>query len=107
MEWTPIVVAVVVLIGTLVVGYWQFGRKAEPKPPGQGDRALDEIFERLERLEREHADVLRENTLLQVERERLRGELRQARLLHETDSETIARLRAEIGMLERLTADGS
>ena len=97
---------IVAVVGYLGVRY-QY-RDKTPDKPGEAspaDRALEDVFARLERLEEAHADLLEANAVLREERAELRAELEQARERHVTDAETIRTLRQRVDDLVRLLTE--
>ena len=93
------------VLGYLGVRYANRDRKPPPAPPAQSspaDRALDDIFTRLERVEVAHGDLLERNAKLREENARLRSEIRQCKAEHITDAETIRTLRRRVDDLVRM-----
>lgn len=118
--WVPVVVAVIALIGTLAVGYWQsvYKSKREVVEPSADESpaqaAYRQLWEQLEwyrgqferQMERADKQEYRLDKALQkiaaLEQQVLDADRR-----HDTDTETIRVLRARVAdLVKELTSDG-
>lgn len=106
--WTAIGAVVVAIItvwlGPIVVA--RIKRRDPPPPATPGDRALDDLFDRVDRLEAEITRVRCDNTRLREERAALKAELVDAKRRHVTDEDTIRTLRQRVDDLVRVIEHG-